>query len=254
MGGPAPEPDGMVALLPSCPIPDETLGQERGEPLFTRTAAKLIAVATAALTADQAPVTVGALFRTARTVTLTGYRAANTVGFVPRRLVLAGTVLVARGRGLASKAPRCSGSPGWWVPWPGSSASACGAGRRALEALVASAVVLGVFALTTPVVREHLYGTGRRHRSNWVTDTVVPWLRDTWWAPLVILAVLVVVPVVATLPGGWCPRPGRRPTSGWLVSGGWGRGRGGGRRTRTPRGRSMSLFGQCNPVPAEGAG
>jgi patatin-related protein len=249
VGGPAPEPDGMVALLPSCPIPDETLGQERGEPLFTRTAAKLIAVATAALTAvDQAPVTVGALFRTARTVTLTGYRAANTVGFVPRRLVLAGTVLVAAGVVLASQGSTLFGITGLVGALAGIYLVCFGVwswSSRALEALVASTVVLGVFALTTPVVREHLYGTGDDTEAGWVTDTVVPWLRDTWWAPLVILAVLVVVPVVATLvTRRVVPRASarKRPASGngWSAADGE-RGRGGGRRSRPNPERTLNV-------------
>ena len=157
------------------------------------------------------------LFRTARTVTLTGYRAANTVGFVPRRLVLAGTVLVAAGVVLASQGSTLFGITGLVGALAGIYLVCFGVwswSSRALEALVASAVVLGVFALTTPVVREHLYGTGDDTEAGWVTDTVVPWLRDTWWAPLVILAVLVVVPVVATLPGGVVPKArasARRP-------------------------------------------
>jgi hypothetical protein len=179
-------------------------------------------------------------------VTLTGYRAANTVGFVPRRLVLAGTVLVAAGVVLASQGSTLFGITGLVGALAGIYLICFGVwswSSRALEALVASAVVLGVFALTTPMVREHLYGTGDDTRAGWVTDTVVPWLRDSWWAPLVILAVLVVVPVVATLvTRRVVPRARKRPTSGNGVLAADGeRGRGGGRRSRPNPERTLTV-------------
>jgi membrane protein implicated in regulation of membrane protease activity len=183
----------MVALLPSCPVPGETLGQERGEPLFTRTAAKLIAVATAALTAvDQAPATVGALFRTARTVTLTGYRAANTVGFVPRRLVLAGGALTAAGVVLASQGSTLFGITG----------------------LVAA--LAGIYLVCFGV-----------------------------WSWLVILAVLVVVPVVATLVTRrvvpMAKDRTRRTSDSGLSAADGERGRAGGRRSRPNPERTLNV-------------
>jgi hypothetical protein len=83
-------------------VPDETLSGEVGTSLFTKTATKAVAVATAAMTnLEHPPVALKPLMTSARTVTLTGYRATGVTGGRARRLIALGCVLLAAGAILA---------------------------------------------------------------------------------------------------------------------------------------------------------
>ena len=193
-------PSSLVALLPDCPVSNETLAQERGEPLFTKTVAKAAAVATAAATAfERPPTTIKTVFATARTTTLTGYRAANTVGFWPRRLILAGLALAVLGGILAAQRSTLFGLTGVALLLAGLyvfSFGVWGLSRELFNALIAMTIVVGLAALIIPATRRAVLGTDDDD-AGWVSDTLVPWLRDRWWALLLVLAVLVVIPLVA---------------------------------------------------------
>ena len=190
------------ALLQSCPVPQETLAKERGEPLFTRTVAKATAVATAAATAVQKPpATIDTVFRTARTTTLAGYRAADAVGFWPRRLIAAGAVGVAIGAVLGAQGSTVLGLTGVGLVLAGLYLVAFGVwslSPRILGALLAVTLLAGVFVLTIPVTRRVLFGTADGTEQGWVTEHLVPWMRQRWWALLVVLAIVIVVPAVAS--------------------------------------------------------
>jgi patatin-related protein len=190
----------IAALLPDCPVPGETLAQERGEPMFTRTVAKAAAVATAAATAvEKPPTTIKTVFATARTTTLTGYRAANTVGFWPRRLIVAGLALAVLGGILAAQSSTLIGLTGVALLLAGLyvfSFGVWGMSRWLFNALIAMTVIVALAALTIPATRRALFGTDDDD-AGWVSNTLVPWLRDRWWAILLVLAVLLVIPLVA---------------------------------------------------------
>jgi patatin-related protein len=197
----------IAALLQSCPVPAQKLSQERGEPLFTRTVAKATAVATAAATAVQKPpATINTVFRTARTTTLTGYRAANAVGFWPRRLIAAGAGIAALGVLLAAQGSTILGFTGVALLLAGLYLVAFGVwstSPRILGALLAVTLVAGVFALTIPLTRRTLFGTADGTERGWVNEHFVPWMRDRWWALVLVLAVVILVPAAASFVGKW---------------------------------------------------
>jgi hypothetical protein len=197
----------IAALLQSCPVPAQKLSQERGEPLFTRTVAKATAVATAAATAVQKPpATINTVFRTARTTTLTGYRAANAVGFWPRRLIAAGAGIAALGVLLAAQGSTILGFTGVALLLAGLYLVAFGVwstSPRILGALLAVTLVAGVFALTIPFTRRVLFGTADGTEQGWVNEHLVPWMRDRWWALVLVLAIVILVPAAASFVGKW---------------------------------------------------
>ena len=197
----------IAALLQACPVPQQKLGDERGEPLFTRTVAKATAVATAAATAVQKPpATINTVFRTARTTTLTGYRAANAVGFWPRRLIAAGAGIAALGVLLAAQGSTLLGFTGVALLLAGLYLVAFGiwsTSPRIIGALVAVTLVAGVFALTIPLTRRALFGTADGTEKGWVDEHLVPWMRDRWWALVVVLVIVILVPAAASFVGRW---------------------------------------------------
>ncbi len=192
----------LSALLQSCPVPQETLGEERGEPLFTRTVTKATAVATAAATAvKKPPATISVVFRTARTTTLTGYRAADAVGFWPRRIIAAGAIIAALGVFLAAQGSAFFGLTGVVLVLAGLYLLAFGVwstSPRVFGALVAVTLLVGVFALAIPATRRFLFGTSDGTEEGWVTEHLVPWMRDRWWALLLILVIILVVPALVS--------------------------------------------------------
>lgn len=189
----------LVARLRTCPVPGETLTAERGEPLFTKVITKATAVATAAVTAiDKPPASIAAVFSTARTTTLTGYRAVDTLGVWPRRLILAGLGAVAVGILLGMQSSTALGVVGVTLVLTGLYLVAFGAwsiSARVLGAALAFTLVTVTFALTIPATRRALFGDGTDDGPNgWVVDTAVPFLRDRWWSIPGVLAVLILVP------------------------------------------------------------
>ena len=192
----------LGALLQSCPVPQERLSQERGEPLFTHTVTKATAVTTAAATAvKKAPATINVVFRTARTTTLTGYRAADVVGFWPRRVMAAGAIIAAFGVLLGAQGSAFLGLTGVVLVLAGLYLIAFGVwstSPRIFGALLALTLVVAVFALAIPSTRRFLFGTDDGTDEGWVTEHLVPWMRDRWWALLLILAIIIVVPTMAS--------------------------------------------------------
>ena len=183
-------------------MPQETLGEERGEPLFTRTVTKATAVATAAATAvKKPPATINVVFRTARTTTLTGYRAADFVGFWPRRIIAAGAIIATLGVLLGAQGSAVLGLTGVVLVLAGLYLIAFGVwstSTRIFGALLALTLVVAVFALAIPATRRFLFGTDDGTDEGWVTEHLVPWMRDRWWALLLILVIIVAVPAAAS--------------------------------------------------------
>jgi hypothetical protein len=152
------------------------------------------------------PATINTVFRTARTTTLTGYRAANAVGFWPRRLIAAGAGISALGVLLAAQGSTLLGFTGVALLLAGLYLVAFGVwstSPRIIGALVAVTLVAGVFALTIPVTRRALFGTADGTENGWVNEHLVPWMRDRWWALVVVLAIVILIPAAASFVGRW---------------------------------------------------
>jgi patatin-related protein len=196
---------GLVAKrLADCPVPAETLADEVGEPLFTRTASQAAAVAAAVVTgAKKPPSALRAIFTTSRHVTMAGYRAAVITGGRPRSLIVGGAVVLLLGLVAAIQGPSLLGLTGillllfgaylvalgtWWTSW------------RALR-LVAVVTVAGlVFLPDTPVARRWLFGEACATRScanSGEVGHLVPWLRGSWHWPI-FAAFAVVLLVILT--------------------------------------------------------
>ena len=201
-------PEQLVAdagpLLSSCPVPDETLSAELGSPLMVRTVAKTVAVTTAALQSmPQLPPVVRPLTGTLRTVTLAGYRVIGLARAMPRRMILAGLVLLLIGGALATGQSTLFGLTGLLVAGTGGYLVVFGAwqtSREVLGAVVAATVVGGLAALTVPSVRHGLFGTADG-QSGWLGDRVL-WLGENWWHPLMgVLLVAVLLAAAGLLLG-----------------------------------------------------
>jgi hypothetical protein len=182
--------------LPNCPVPDEKLSDERGEPLFARTLAQTAAVATAAMTAiEGTPATLRPALSGARTVTLTAYRAVDITGAVPKRLLVAGVLASAVGVFLAVQHSSLLGMTGTLLLLTGLYLIALGAwglSKRAIPVLGTITVITAITALCLPFGRRHLYGTGADD-PGWLSKTVEPWLRNSWWAGLAAIAIIVAI-------------------------------------------------------------
>ena len=191
-----------AALLTSCPVPNERLETELGTPLMVRTAAKAAAVTAAAMNSmPQVPPPMRPFTSTLRTVTLGGYRVTNVVKAMPRRMILAGLVLLLIGAFLASGQSTVFGLTGVLIAAIGGYLLVFGAWQtsRGVLAAVLSATVVGAAAsLTIPSVRHGLFGV-RGGKSGWLAERML-WLGEQWWHPLAGLgAVLLVLAVIGVL-------------------------------------------------------
>ncbi|MGP9016873.1 patatin-like protein [Streptomyces sp. BR1] len=193
--------DAIAARLADCPVPDETFATELGEPLFTRTVTKALATATATATAvKQSPASVKPFLTSARTVTMTGYRASGLFGGAPRALTIAGFVCVVIGVAAMVLGTRVLSLGGAVVMAIGVylvALAAWGLSRRLVPALVGLVVVGLVAAMSFR--RRSLFGTGACDVKctgkdiGWVGRHALPWLQSAWWHPLVALLVLGAV-------------------------------------------------------------
>ncbi|HEY5353237.1 MAG TPA: patatin-like protein [Streptosporangiaceae bacterium] len=197
-------PHEFAAQLASCPVRWQTLTGEERTPAFLQLATKAAAVATAALTAaPEAPKAIRPILTSARSVTRTGYLATKALGGNGAKTLLAGVVLTILGIVLASVGTVVIGLTGTVIALVGLYLIALGAWgihRGLLGALIAFTALLAVGALTLPWVRTELWGTTGNSKNGLVPRDVLPWLRGTWWAGLVVLGGILLL---AILPSIW---------------------------------------------------
>jgi hypothetical protein len=198
--------DAVAKLLTDCPVPDEELSREVGDPLFMQTVAKTAAVATAAATSlHEPPAAVKPMLSTARTVTLSGYRAVNMTRGVPRWLILSGLAACVVGVFMAVQHVTWLGIAGTLLILAGAYLLVLGAWglrRRVLGALIAITIVVAVASSSFYWTRRRLFGNEEPAETGWVDQTVIPWLRDSWWAPLIVVGAVVVVLILVSLVAG----------------------------------------------------
>jgi hypothetical protein len=114
-----------------------------------------------------------------------------------------GVAAAARCRGLASVGTVVIGLTGTVIALVGLYLIALGAWgihRGLLGALIAFTALLAVGALTLPWVRTELWGTNGNSKNGLVPRDVLPWLRGSWWAGLVLLGGILLL---AILPSIW---------------------------------------------------
>jgi patatin-related protein len=192
----------LIEKLRVCPVPDETLAGESGEPLFTRTVTKAIAVAAAATTeAPELPAVVKPALGTVRKMTLLAYRLAAATRGNARSLALGGAFFLVVGILLLATSQVILGLTGVAV---------LGAGVYLLLLvswhnirnfwqlvgfIATGLVVIAAVVLSFGSVREWLFGppTAPKKAQGFVGETVLPWLRSPWYAAPLVLVLLVVV-------------------------------------------------------------
>ncbi|MFD0169210.1 patatin-like protein [Streptomyces decoyicus] len=199
----------VAAALATCPIPDETLAKELGQPLFTRTVTKALATATGALTGfKEPPRSVKPFFSSARTVTMVAYRAAGLTSGSPRVLTVLGLAFTA----LAIWAMNGDGALlgltavvllviGFLLL----ALAAWGLSRRLLPAFLAL-ILAALIVIGATVKRSWLFGTKAEKPpccgaepyadAGWVGRNVLPWLQESAWHPLIAFAGLIVLSVL----------------------------------------------------------
>ncbi len=186
----------IPALLAQCPIPDETLSEERDRatPLFLRTATKSAAVTTSALTAFQKPPpSLAPVFTIARTITRTAWVATDRTHGSRRLSLLVGVLLIVLGIAALVSHSLLLGLPGL---------AALGAGMlvvavatwRSIPRIVGAVLALGLVVLAAapwlPWLDDHL--------RSWLQRTAIPFLfRDKWAWPIVFL--LLLLPAVTSI-------------------------------------------------------
>ncbi|MGH3120763.1 MAG: patatin-like protein, partial [Streptosporangiaceae bacterium] len=201
----------LAALLPACPVRQETLAGEEHTPAFLQTATKAAAVATAALTvAPEVPKPIRPILTSARAVTRTGYLATKALGGNGLKTLLAGLALAIVGIVLATQGTVIVGLTGTVLALAGLYLMALGAWgihRGLLGALIAFTALLAVGALTLPWVRTELWGKNGSSKDGLVPRDVLPWLRGTWWAGLTVLGGIILLAVLlSVLPRSRAPR------------------------------------------------
>ena len=210
----------LAALLPACPVRQETLAGQERTPVFLQTATQAAAVATAALTvAPEVPKPIRPILTSARAVTRTGYLATKAIGGNGLKTLLAGLALAIVGIVLASQGTMIIGLTGTVLALTGLYLIAVGAWgihRGLLGALIAFTALLAVGALTLPWVRTELWGKNGSAKDGLVPRDVLPWLRTTWWAGLTVLGGIILLAVLLSLlPRGRAPRnPGQQDPTG----------------------------------------
>ncbi len=201
----------LAALLPTCPVREETLAGEERTPVFLETATKAGAVATAALTvAPEVPKSIRPILTSARAVTRTGYQATKAVGGSSRNVLLVGLGLAIVGIVMATQGALIIGLTGTVVALVGLYLIALGAWgihRGLLGALIGFTAVAAVGVLTVPWVRAELWGKKGSSTAGWVPRDVLPWLRNSWWAGLALLGGIILLAVLLNfLPRNRAPR------------------------------------------------
>jgi patatin-related protein len=208
----------LATRLRDCPVPDETLAAEIGEPSFTRTITKAaaVAVAIASGTADRPPL-LKATFAAARHTTLAGYRATVLTRGQPRALIAGGIVLLVLGLVAVIQGSSLLGLTGIALILTGVYLTALGTWSLSLRMLrfTAAVIVAGVVLLPgTPAARSWLFGndcgppacSGTGHAGH-----LLPWFRGSWHWPLFALLVVLLLLLLTRRPIRTASRRGTRP-------------------------------------------
>jgi patatin-related protein len=197
----------LVTKLRDCPVPDETLAAEIGEPLFTRTIAKAAAVAAAiASGAADRPSLLKATFAAARHTTLAGYRAVGLTSGQPRALIAGGTALLVLGLVAVIQGSSLLGLTGIVLVLTGAYLAALGTWSLSLRMLrlTAAVIVAGVVLLPgTPAARSWLFGDGCGPPACSGTGQaghLLPWFRGSWHWPIFALLVVLLLLVLTRRP------------------------------------------------------
>ena len=201
-----PDRSELLAKLQTCPVPKERLGDEVGEPLFTRTVSKAVAVATAATAeAQEMPTVVKPVLGTVRTMTLLAYRLAAVTRGRFRAVVLAGAALTILGIVLLATAHVFLGFTGVVVMGAGiyllllASWKSLRSAGDVIAYIVTGAVLIVAGVLFFDRPRGWLFDTPES-KHGIVTQDVLPWLRDpAWHAPVVFLALAALIAGVTLL-------------------------------------------------------
>jgi patatin-related protein len=206
----------LADMLRTCPVPDETLKSEIGEPLFTRTITKAAAVAAAIAsgTTDR-PSLLGATFTAARHATLAGYRAAGLTSGRSRALIMGGIPLLILGFVAVIQGSSLLGLTGIVLLLTGAYMTWVGTWSLNLRVLRFTTVIIGsavVFLPGTPVVRSWLFGDGcgpPECAENGQAGHLLPWFRGPWHWPIFAGLVVLVVLVLTRRPVRAIRRRGR---------------------------------------------
>jgi patatin-related protein len=194
-----PETEELIEMLRTCPVPQETLKGEVGEPLFTRTVTKATAVVTAATAeAKEMPVVLKPVLATVRAATLLAYRVATVTRGSARLVAGIGAGLLVLGVILASTSYVVVGVSGlvlmsagiFLLLVVGWSSFDTAFDYIAYILLGLGLAVAGVLFMDR--VRSWLFDHDGSH--GFISRTVLPWLRDpAWHAPLAFLGFVTVV-------------------------------------------------------------
>jgi patatin-related protein len=195
-----PDPERQVrevaALLPSCPVPAETITEEAQAvtPLFLRTVAQAGAVGVGVVTSVKkpAPVALRAAFQTIRAISLTAYTAIDRTNGVRRNVILVGLALMVAGV-LAMLTHTI------WLGLPGLVLFGAGA-LMALIAIWRSVpwVVAGVAAVAVALIAAAPWLPWLDSRLfSWIEVTFVPFLKNNKWAWTVFFLFVLIPPVMA---------------------------------------------------------
>jgi hypothetical protein len=211
----------LGALLQECEVPDETLADQFGTPLFTRTATKAVAVSAALVEGVAKPI---GMLRPAltllRTVTMGSYRAATATRGATRPFLLTGLAALVVGVVVAIYNSSALGLTGAVVATIGFyivALTTWGWSRKAFAALV-TGLALGAL-LVFGASRHDVFGSAPCTKEScsvdsvgWFGRHVLPWLSASFWH--VMLAVVLFFGL-ATLIGIAAKRSRpRAPTAG----------------------------------------
>lgn len=194
------------ALLNQNPVAAETFVSDKGSPLMARTVAKAAATASgAAGSVRQLPSVLKPPVATLRTLTLGGYRVVSWTKGVARSIIIAGALLLLLGIAAAIQSVTVFGVTGLIMVATGSYLVVLGTWQissRLVFALLSTTFVAAVFFLTTPVVRQWLFGD-EKHPG--LVSAHVYWLGSQWWHPLIVVGGLALgITLIAVA------KPGRR--------------------------------------------
>jgi len=208
----------LASKLRDCPVPDERLAAEIGEPLFTRTITKAAAVAVAVTSgaADRLPL-LKATFAAARHTTLAGYRAAGLTRGQPRTLIAGGIALLVLGFVAVIQGSSLLGLTGIILVVTGVYLTALGTWSLSLRMLrfTVTIIVAGVVLLPgTPTARSWLFGNGCGPPACPGTGQaghLLPWFRGSWHWPIFALLVVLLLLLFTRRPLRAASRRGTRP-------------------------------------------
>jgi hypothetical protein len=198
--------DAKYALLNEDPVASETFATDKGSPLMAQTITKAAATASAAAgDARQLPAVIKPPLSTVRTLALGGYQVVTLTKGSARSIILGGAALLVLGVAAAIQSTTLFGLTGLIAAGTGGYLIALGTwqlSRRLLIALLSITLVGAVLSLTTPVIRQRLFGT---EHSPGLVGTHAYWLGAQWWHPLVVVgAIALAVTVIAAA------KPGRK--------------------------------------------